>query len=249
MNIGDKRAAAKPANAARFQRQALLFGLGGVFLLGALAFDIYETYRLSRYFGGFKGMEAVRPAHYPGNRLFLLICILAGVAGIGCLFRAFQFSRNARQAANRYPADSPAKKFRELRERAGLTPDEVARRFPEAISAAAIYDIESNDEELCDVYSPADIRKFSEVLGARPAEFFGIEINARPLSAEELVQLIQEACRSRNLTLAQFEEAVGWRLSQAIEPPSKLLEEISIEGLQWLCQELGIDWRRVIIGL
>jgi hypothetical protein len=34
-----------------------------------------------------------------------------------------------------------------------------------------------------------------------------------------------------------------------MEPPERLFEEMSIDGLQWLCRELGIDWHRVILSL
>ena len=50
------------------------------------------------------------------------------------------------------------------------------------------------------------------------------------------------------VTLEQFEDAVGWRLSACIEPPERLLEDMTVDGLQWLCRELHIDWRRVFLS-
>jgi hypothetical protein len=64
-----------------------------------------------------------------------------------------------------------------------------------------------------------------------------------------LVRLVHEKCRLRGVTLEQFEDAVGWHLSGFIESPERLLEEISIDGFQWLCRELGVDWRRFILSL
>ena len=61
--------------------------------------------------------------------------------------------------------------------------------------------------------------------------------------------LIREECRKRGVTLEQFEDAVGWRLSQCMDPPERLLEDMTLDGLQWLCRELGIDWHRVILSL
>ena len=144
---------------------------------------------------------------------------------------------------------SPATKFREFRERASLSPDEVAKRFDPLISSACIWDIESRDDELSSCYTPREVQRFSSILGVRPIELFGGEITEPTISAVELVQLIREQCRLRCVTLDQFENAVGWRLSECIDPPERLLESITIDGVQWLCRELGVDWKRVILGL
>ena len=142
---------------------------------------------------------------------------------------------------------SPEFRFREFRERAGLSHDEAARQM--GISTPALWDIESCEDEISSCYSASQVRKFSQVLGIRPRDLFGIETTESPVSAPELVRLIDEQCRSRGVTLEQFEDAVGWRLSACIDPPERLLEEMTIDGLQWLCRELGIDWNRVILSL
>ena len=85
----------------RRKREAVLWGLAGVCLAGALVFYIYEAYRLSRFFGGFNGMEVARPADYPGIRSFLLICILGGTIVFGCVLQAFRVHRNTRHEEKR----------------------------------------------------------------------------------------------------------------------------------------------------
>jgi transcriptional regulator with XRE-family HTH domain len=142
---------------------------------------------------------------------------------------------------------SPEFRFREYRERAGLSHDEAAQQM--GITSPAVWDIESCEDEISECYSPSQVRQFCRVLGIRPIELFGGEITGSPISAVELVRLIHEQCRSRGVTLEQFEDTVGWRLSACIEPPDHLLEDITIDGLQWLCRELGFDWHRVILGL
>jgi hypothetical protein len=133
--------------------------------------------------------------------------------------------------------------FRELRERAGLSLDEAAKQM-----AVSPWHIETDDEEFTCIYSPSDAQRFCRVLSARPAELFGIQTAEAPVPAAELVQRIHDEYRSRGITLEQFEDAVGWRLSACIEPPERLFTEMSIDGLQWLCRELRIDWHRVILG-
>jgi hypothetical protein len=93
------------------------------------------------------------------------------------------------------------------------------------------------------------VHRFSLVLGVRPIQLFGADTSEASVSADELVRLIHEQCRSRAVTLEQFEDLVGWRLRSCIEPPERLLEDITIDGLQWLCRELGIDWYRVLLDL
>ena len=137
--------------------------------------------------------------------------------------------------------------FRQARERVGLAPDELAKRCE--IPPSCVYDIEAFDDELTSSYSPRDIHKFCRILGISPKELFGVETSAVPITSEGLVRLIHERCRLRGVTLEQFEDTVGWKLTGNMEPPNRLLEQITVDGLQWLCRELGIDWHRVIAGL
>jgi hypothetical protein len=145
------------------------------------------------------------------------------------------------------PITSSEFRFREFREAASLSHDDVAQQM--GISASCIWDIEACENELADCYSPVEVSRFCRGLGIRPGQLFGVEAAGSPVSAVELVGLIHEECRSRHVTLEQFEDAVGWRLSACIEPPSQLLEDMTLEGLQWLCRELRIDWHRVLLGL
>jgi hypothetical protein len=63
------------------------------------------------------------------------------------------------------------------------------------------------------------------------------------------VKHIHTECATRGVTLGQFEDIVGWRLSACIAPPEKLFVDMTVDGLQWLCRELRIDWRRVFLSL
>ena len=142
---------------------------------------------------------------------------------------------------------SPEFRFRRFRERAGLSHDDAARHM--GISSPSVWDIESFENELSSCYSPSQVRQFCQVLGIHPSELFAVETVESPVSAAELVRLIREQCLARGVALALFEDAVGWRLSACIEPPERLLEDMTIDGLQWLCRELGVHWHRVVLGL
>jgi hypothetical protein len=64
-----------------------------------------------------------------------------------------------------------------------------------------------------------------------------------------LAELMKAECARRGVTLEQFEDAVGWHLAGFLDAPEALLEDMSIEGLQWLSREIVVDWHRVIRGL
>lgn len=146
------------------------------------------------------------------------------------------------------PATTPlSNRFRELRERAGLSHDEAARRM--GVPSPCIWDIENNDDDLTLGYSPRQVHHFCEVLGSSPRELFDVTTLEAAISATQLVEIIDAECRKRGVTLEQFEDFVGWRLSQSMKPPEQLLEDLSLDGLQWLCRELSIDWHRIILGL
>ncbi|OAI57391.1 hypothetical protein AYO49_02175 [Verrucomicrobiaceae bacterium SCGC AG-212-N21] len=117
------------------------------------------------------------------------------------------------------------------------------------ISSSSLWDIECMDEELT-VYSPTQIRRFCQVLGVSPRELFGIELQAAPLTATDLAVLIREHCRTHGITIEQFEDASGWYLAQSIEDPERFLhDDYSIDGIQDVCRELGVDWQRFILSL
>ncbi len=139
---------------------------------------------------------------------------------------------------------SISERLQNLRERAGLSAEDVAARMN-----VSPFHVDIPDDDFTCEYSPADARRFCQILKARPSELFGVSTSESRVSATELVELIGAECRKRSVTLEQFEDAVGWRLSQCMNPPERLFDEMSLDGLQWLCRELGIHWHRVILSL
>jgi transcriptional regulator with XRE-family HTH domain len=142
---------------------------------------------------------------------------------------------------------APHIRFRQARERLGLSPQEVAAQS--GVPQADIWEVEGIEGDLTCCYSPKQVQQFCRVLGISPVELFADAIAEAPIPAAELVQLINAECLARGVTLQQFEEVVEWRLTSCMEPPEMLLEDMTIDGLQWLCRELRIDWRRVLLSL
>jgi len=146
-----------------------------------------------------------------------------------------------------YSTAPNAVRFREARERVGLSPDQTASHM--GISSPALWDIESKDDELT-IYSPTEIRRFCQVLSVSPRELFGVQSQEAPLTAADLAALIREHCRSYGITVEQFEDALGWHLSKSLDEPERFLrDDYSLDGIRDICRELGVDWQRFILSL
>ena len=139
---------------------------------------------------------------------------------------------------------SISKRFREARERAGLSHDDAASGM--GISGPCVWDIETHDDEIRSCYSVAEVQRFCGVLGIHPSELFGFESPVSPLTAVSLATLIREHCRSRRLTPEQFEAAAGWLVARNLDDPARFRDDYPIDGIIDICRELGVDWQRFI---
>ena len=142
---------------------------------------------------------------------------------------------------------SHSARFREARERVKLSPQDAADRM--GISSPSLYDLESHDDELCSVYSPTEIQRFSQVLAIRPTELLGAQSTEPAILPDELARLIREHCQRRSLSIEQFEDAAGWHVAKSLTEPQKFLQDYTIDGIQDICRTLEVDWQRVILGL
>jgi len=95
------------------------------------------------------------------------------------------------------------KRFRRLRQRAGLSVDEAARRI--GVQAPCIWDVESFEEENASCYSPVEVQRFCRALGASAVELFDVSRSEPAVSARELAERIHSECQRRGVTLKQFE--------------------------------------------
>jgi hypothetical protein len=137
-----------------------------------------------------------------------------------------------------------ADRFKAARERVGLAHDQFGWRA--GISTPSVWDIETQDDELTSCYSPNEVRTFLTILQITPAELFGRQPEGPPVSPETLVKMAQDECARRNITLAEFEDIVGWELLPLVDKPDLVLTGMSLDGVSWLCNELKIDWLRVL---
>jgi transcriptional regulator with XRE-family HTH domain len=141
-----------------------------------------------------------------------------------------------------------ARRLREARERSGKTVDEMASLL--GISREWYYDLETYDEEICDTISLRQLVTLTHALGIDLVDFFsnGAPKPAESLSLEALAEKINEYLIAHNLTVAEFEEAVGWEVANCLADPRQFMN-FNLDGLMDVSRPLGIDWRAVLSDL
>jgi transcriptional regulator with XRE-family HTH domain len=144
-------------------------------------------------------------------------------------------------------AVSTSARFRAAREKAGLTIAQTAARI--GVSEPSVWDLETHDDELMMVYSPAELQRFAWAFSVAPRELVGTKERNDPISADELASAIREHCRVRKMSIDEFGDAAGWDVSKAADAPQLLLSHFSLDGIQDICRELGVDWQRFISRL
>ncbi len=137
--------------------------------------------------------------------------------------------------------------IREARERAGLRPEEAARRM--CLSPSLLRSLESDDDELTAVHSPADVQRFCSALGVRPCDLLDVKCQSKPLTPEEIAASIFDHCRKKGMDVAHFEETVGWCVARSLEEPKRFLHDYSLDALRDICRELDLEWERLVAGL
>lgn len=141
-----------------------------------------------------------------------------------------------------YPAS-----IREARERAGLPPEEAARRM--CLSQSLLRNLESDDDELTAVHSPADVQRICSVLGVRPCDLLDVKCHGKPLTPEEIAASIFDHCQKNGMDISNFEETVGWCVARSLEEPRRFLHDYSLDALRDICRELNLEWERLVAGL
>jgi len=138
--------------------------------------------------------------------------------------------------------------LREARERSGKTVDEMASLL--SISRPSYYDLETYDDEIILVVSLKQLVTLSHALCIDLIEFFsnGAPKPAESVSLEALAESINEYLTANKLTVAEFEDAVGWEVANCLTDPSQFLN-FNLDGLKDVTKPLSVDWRAVLAHL
>jgi len=140
------------------------------------------------------------------------------------------------------------KRLQAARERAGKGIGEMAALM--GISWAAYRDLEMFDTEVTDVLSLQELITLSKALGLDLVEFFsdGASKRGESLSLDALAGKIKAYIVAHNLTVAEFEDAIGWEVANCLTEPSQFMN-FNLDGLMDVTRPLGLDWRAVLVDL
>jgi len=138
--------------------------------------------------------------------------------------------------------------LREARERSGKTIEEMASLL--GISWESYNDLETYDDEIILVISLEQLVTLSHELCIDLIEFFsnGAPKPAESVSLEALAESINEYLTANKLTVAEFEDAVGWEVANCLTDPSQFLN-FNLDGLKDVTKPLSVDWRAVLAHL
>lgn len=144
--------------------------------------------------------------------------------------------------------DDNARRLREARERSGKSIGEMAALL--GLSRESYNDLEVYDEEIIYTLSLEELITLSKALGIDLVEFFssGAAKPAETVSLNALAEKINEYRSAKGLTVAEFEDAVGWEVANFLTDPSQFMN-LNLDGLMDITRPLGVDWRAVLSGL
>ena len=139
-------------------------------------------------------------------------------------------------------------RLREARERSGKSIDEMASLL--GVSREWYNDLENFDDEITDTLSLRQLVALSKAIGVDLVDFFSNGASKPPenVSLDTLAAKIDEYLSAHSLTVAEFEEAVGWEVANCLTEPSEFMN-FNLDGLVDVTRPLGIDWRAVLVGL
>ena len=131
------------------------------------------------------------------------------------------------------------------RNRLHRTPDEMAKLLD--IPVAAYYDLEAFDDELTTSLSMRQVAQLFNTLGVEPTTFFETD-PTEALSSDGFVTKINEYLKTRQITIAEFEDQVGWDIDPLLKDPSRLLS-YNVDGLRDISSGIGVHWLSVLQGI
>jgi hypothetical protein len=132
--------------------------------------------------------------------------------------------------------------IRRLRESAGLSPQEMAKRI--WMNVPSYYDLEAVPEEWEQAAELNQLLELSRVLHRPLMELLG-ELESEvdgPLSFPELAVFIRHQIAEGRVA----EEQIGWDLSEFWEEPM-IAMEYPVSFLKIVGEDVGFDWRRPLL--
>jgi len=136
----------------------------------------------------------------------------------------------------------PGELIRERRLALGLEPEKVARQV--GLEPSSYYDLEGFETELSTSVSLGDIARLEDILNFDVREAFSGWSGRPELTLEGLSDAIKKHLREVNLTVNEFEDAIGWEVDSILANPHSALDW-NLDCLRDICRTLGIRWESI----
>jgi transcriptional regulator with XRE-family HTH domain len=138
-----------------------------------------------------------------------------------------------------------AAQIRSCRVRAGKSPGEMAERL--GLNAAWYDDLEQHDDELASTLTLFQAMELASLLGVHLRDLLNDRDPAgEGISLMELPSRINAHVEREGISIRQFEDQVGWELSEFLTSPVKAAAELPIMFLQTISAPLGINWLSLV---
>ena len=138
-----------------------------------------------------------------------------------------------------------AAQIRNHRVRAGKSAGEVASHL--GINEAWYQDLEHHDDELASTLTLFQAQELAAMLGVSLRDLFeGEALVGESIPLFSLPSYIEARISSEGITIAQFEDEVGWELSDFLRSPLKVAAESPLMFLQAVAQRLDIPWLSLV---
>lgn len=129
----------------------------------------------------------------------------------------------------------------ELRTRLGKSELEMSKLL--GINIHWYHALELHDDELESTLSLKKVKHLATLLGVKMGDLIGVSGEATGvIPLEQLPHRIYSCAKSESLSLQQFEDHVGWRLTAFLDDPVEIGLGLPIIFFQDLAAVLGVPW-------
>jgi transcriptional regulator with XRE-family HTH domain len=135
--------------------------------------------------------------------------------------------------------------LKELREQRGRNPKDLARAA--GIDVAAYFDLETQDDELTCAVAIGVVSSIARELGVTTSSLYG-GTSSRSVTPEQLAAMLRDHLAKSDLSLSDFEAAVGWSLRAALNDPDHF-RTFTADGIRDVCSAVGVNWFDALDGI
>jgi transcriptional regulator with XRE-family HTH domain len=134
-----------------------------------------------------------------------------------------------------------AARIRDLRARTGKTPVEMAGLL--GVNIHWYDDLEQHDDELASTLTLGQAVRLAALLGATLHDLLAVsEERDEVISLQQLPERIASCLAREGISIEQFEDRIGWKLTPFLEHPVERGFELPLMFFQALAAGLGIRW-------